>query len=102
MYVFSIALSVFVRSSDPLADIRYTLDGSTPTMDSPLANYDAPYIHVDTPFGYGRIRVLRVIALVLEVDSLYTISKEITHTYFVEATDRPDRYQLKYVCYSAN
>ena len=85
------AMSVFVRASDPLADIRYTLDGSVPTLDSPIATYDTPYIHLNTPFGFGRTRIVRAIAVVLEVDSLYSISQEISNTYFVEATDRDGR-----------
>jgi hypothetical protein len=85
------AMSVFIRASDPLADIRYTLDGSTPTLDSPKLTYDTPYIHIDTPFNYGRKRTMRAIAVVLEIDSLYSISAEITRTYYVEASDRSGR-----------
>lgn len=90
---FFTALSVFVRASDPKASIHYTLDGTAPTLDSPSATFDAPYIHIDTPFGADRRRVLRAIGVVLEVDSEYTISDEVQNHYYVEATDRPDRYQ---------
>ena len=88
------ALSVFVRASNPRATIHYTLDGTAPTLSSPSATYDAPYIHIDTPFGADRRRFLRVIAVVLEIDSEYTISEEVQNQYYVEATDRPDRYRF--------
>lgn len=87
------ALGVFARANSETATIYYTLDGSSPTLQSDSLAYTGPYIHIDTPFLAPRNRILTLIAVDYDIlaDKYYK-SEQRVFNYSVEATARPNRY----------
>jgi hypothetical protein len=84
-------LSVFARTKFVDARIYYTLDGSQPTFSSNYLVYDTPYIHLDTPFGAPRSRIVRAVAVIPMIDETVRRSAEIVRHYDVEAGERKKR-----------
>lgn len=83
------AVGVFVRASSPTAVVYYSFEGSLLTTESAMATYTSPYIHIDTPYGYGRDRFLNLVA----VDKGFR-SANMTLHYIVEASARPNSFMF--------
>ena len=57
------AIGIYVSASNPDASVYYAVDGNLPTFDSPFCHTGSNYIQLNTPFGYGRLRNLTLIAI---------------------------------------
>lgn len=90
------ALGLYVWCNNKDAKIYYNLDAlgtlSDITFDNEYVNFDAPYIHISTPYQSKRERIVRLIAVVANGASGGTRSSMLTLPYYVEGSDRPDSF----------
>ena len=89
-------LGLYVWCSDKTAKIYYTLDSlgtkSTPTFDSEYVDFEAPYIHISTPYQSTRFRIVQLIAVVTTGVNTYRRSDLLILSYYVEGSDRPNSF----------
>lgn len=90
------ALGVFARANSETAVVYYNLGDAE---DAPYhstatqADYENPYIHVDTPFLAPRVRILTLVAMDWDgVNTNFLRSPQYVMNYTVEADDREKRY----------
>ena len=98
------ALAAFVRCNNPSPEVRVHYELSRTdvyiglthnplTQDSNSIGYDDPYIQIDTPFGEGAARILKVQAVFTDaITGTQRKSEIITRSYIVEAAGRPNSY----------
>jgi hypothetical protein len=87
----ALAVHVFVVPDKENLKIYYEVDGNKPTLSSSFATFDKPYIQLTTPFGYGRLRNLTIVAVYESEFGIFRSAQHALH-YYVEASARPSSY----------
>ena len=104
-YFATTALGVFIRciSSKGISTntkVYYKIDSlEDPTKIDSFTTYQAPYVHIDTPFQVGRSRTFKAICIEKAIDGNTYRSQLIERFYTIEAASRPLRYLLFYISF---